>query len=161
MRVMGKRPATLARMTEFIHAVKGMVRGDKVEYGDCPAPVQFDWANGYDMPAWVAAYGPKALATAGTEGDGLVIQLGDPSLSKWFIDQAISAGEAAGRDMSDFRVLSCAPVWVGTRARPRAGCSGPNWHSTRQKRPFAKPRLPIGCTCKPVKRSPTTWPTRG
>jgi len=115
MRVMGKRPATLARMTEFIHAVKGMVRGDKVEYGDCPAPVQFDWANGYDMPAWVAAYGPKALATAGTEGDGLVIQLGDPSLAKWFIDQAISAGKAAGRDMSDFRVLSCAPVWVGDR----------------------------------------------
>ena len=117
MRVMGKRPATLDKMAEYIHAIKGMVRGDEVNYGDCPAPVKFDWANGYEMPAWVAAYGPKALACAGEHGDGLVVQLGDPQLCKWFSDQAISAGKKAGKDMSNFRVLSCAPVWIGDKER--------------------------------------------
>tara|TARA_Y100001970_G_scaffold294256_1_gene449245 strand:+ start:34651 stop:35670 length:1020 start_codon:yes stop_codon:yes gene_type:complete len=115
MRVMGKRPATLDRMAEFIHAIKGMVRGDEVTYDDCPSPVKLEWANGYDLPAWVAAYGPKALACAGEHGDGLVVQLSDPDLCKWFSNQAIQAGEKIGRDMSEFKVLSCAPVWVGDK----------------------------------------------
>ena len=117
MRVMGKRPATLDRMADYIRAVKGMVRGDEVQYGDCPAPVKFEWANGYDMPVWVAAYGPKALKCAGEHGDGLVVQLGDPNLCKWFSEQAKNAGKDAGRDMSSFKVLSCAPVWVGDKER--------------------------------------------
>lgn len=115
MRVMGRKPNTVERMVEFTNAVKGMVRGDKVSYDGVEA--QFPWANGYDMPAWIAAYGPKALAAAGQAGDGLIIQLADPGLSRWFIDQAVSAGKAAGRDMSNYRVVSAAPVWVGDRAK--------------------------------------------
>ncbi|RMF78886.1 MAG: TIGR03842 family LLM class F420-dependent oxidoreductase [Chloroflexi bacterium] len=112
-RVLGKRPMTLAYMAEFIHAVKGMIRGDEVTYDDGQTTVQIPWADGYEMPAWVAAYGPKALKTAGEHGNGLVIQLGDPWLVKWFSDQALEAGKAAGRDMSDYKIMSAAPVWVG------------------------------------------------
>lgn len=115
MRVMGRKPNTVERMVEFSNAVKGLVRGDKVAYDGVEA--QFPWANGYEMTSWIAAYGPKALAAAGTAGDGLIIQLADPGLSKWFIDQAISAGKAAGRDMSGYRVVSAAPVWVGDHAK--------------------------------------------
>lgn len=111
MRVMGRKPNTVERMVEFTHAVKALGRGEKVAYDGVEA--QFPWANGYDMTAWIAAYGPKALAAAGTAGDGLIIQLADPGLSKWFIDQAVSAGKEAGKDMSGFRVISAAPVWVG------------------------------------------------
>ena len=50
---------------------------------------------------------------AGEVGDGLVVQLADPGLCSWFSEQAIAAGKAAGRDMKDYRVLSCAPVWIG------------------------------------------------
>jgi probable F420-dependent oxidoreductase len=115
MRVMGRKPATLAQTAEFCHAMKALVRGEAIEYEDCAVPVGFDWAPGHDMPIWFAAYGPKALKTAGENGDGLVIQLADPGLVAWFSQQAKDAGKAAGRDMSDFRVLSCAPVFVGDR----------------------------------------------
>jgi probable F420-dependent oxidoreductase len=120
MRVMGKTPKTIAKMVEFVHAVKGLVRGDEVQYEDIPAAVQFPWAEGYELLFWIAAYGPKALAAAGTAGDGLIIQLGEPMLCKWFLDQAIEAGKAAGRDMSNYQVMSAAPVWVGDVAKGRA-----------------------------------------
>lgn len=112
-RVLGKKPNTVARMREFTKAVKAMVRGEEVTYDEAPDPVQLPWAEGYDLPVWVAAYGPKALAAAGEVGDGLIIQLGDPLLAKWFLDQAKAAGEAAGRDLSGYRVMAAAPVWVG------------------------------------------------
>ena len=119
MRVMGKTPKTIARMCEFVHAVKGMVQGDTVRYAEAPDAVQIPWAGGYDLPVWIAAYGPRALKAAGEHGDGLVIQLAEPLLCRWFLDQALEAGEAAGRDMSGFRVMAAAPVWVGDVAKGR------------------------------------------
>ena len=112
-RVLGKRPETVERMSEFADKVRAMVHGDSVKYSDEYADVQFPWANGYDMPVWFAAYGPKALAAAGEYGDGLIIQLADPWLVKWFTDQALEARRAAGKDTSTYRVMSAAPVWVG------------------------------------------------
>jgi probable F420-dependent oxidoreductase len=117
LRVMGKKPNTVARMEEFTHKVKGIIRGDAVQYDATPAEVQLPWADGYELPVWIAAYGPKALAAAGRAGDGLVIQLGEPKLAKWFLDQALAAGKAEGRDMTNYRVMSAAPVWVGDRKK--------------------------------------------
>lgn len=74
-----------------------------------------DWAPGHALPVWFAAYGPKALKTAGEVGDGLVIQLADPGLCEWFAGQAVAAGRAAGRDMAGYRVLAAAPVWIGDK----------------------------------------------
>jgi probable F420-dependent oxidoreductase len=116
MRVQGRKPATLAETVEFCRVVTALVRGETVEYEDCAVPVWLEWAPGHQLPVWFAAYGPKALATAGRHADGLVVQLADPGLTRWFTGQAASAGTDAGRDMSGFRVLSCAPVWVGDRA---------------------------------------------
>lgn len=113
MRVMGKKPANLARLAEFAEKVKAMVRGEEVSYGESPEPVKFPWAEGYELPVWVAAYGPKALKTAGELGDGVILQIADPSLCQWFADQAITAGKEAGRDMSGFRVMSAAPAFTG------------------------------------------------
>jgi probable F420-dependent oxidoreductase len=112
-RVMGHKPATVERMVEFTEKLKAMVRGEEVTYGESPNPVQFTWSNGYDIPVWIAAYGPKALDAAGRAGDGLIIQLAEPSLCQWFAGEAIAAGKKAGRDMSKYEVMSAAPVWVG------------------------------------------------
>lgn len=114
-RVMGHKPANLARVADFIHKVKAMVRGDEVEYDGAEGKVQFPWATGYDMPAWIAAYGPKALRTAGEHGDGVVLQIADPGLCKWFTDQCIEGGKAAGRDMSNYRSMAAAPAYFGDR----------------------------------------------
>lgn len=117
VRVLGKKPANLARVAEFTTKVKALVRGDEVMYDDCPAPVKFPWAEGYELPVYIGAYGPKALQTAGEVGDGVVLQIGSPPLVEWFKDQAIKAGEAAGRDMSNYQVIACAPAYFGTKER--------------------------------------------
>jgi len=69
------------------------------------------------MPSWIAAYGPLALKTAGEHADGVVLQLADPGLCKWFTDQCIDAGKAAGKDMSNFRSMAAAPAYFGDKAR--------------------------------------------
>jgi probable F420-dependent oxidoreductase len=106
-------------MIEFAESVKKMVKGDTVKYSEEYAEVTLPWATGYELPVWYAAYGPKALAASGQYGDGLIIQLADPWLVEWFSDQALDAGKAAGKDMSGFRIMSAAPVWVGDMNKAR------------------------------------------
>ncbi len=117
VRVMGRKPSTLARMDEFIEVVKGLVRGEERQYGDVPNPIQFPWSTEYELPVWVAAYGPKALDSAGRMGDGLILQVAEPKICKWLADQAKAAGEKAGRDMSNYRVMSAAPAYTGPMDR--------------------------------------------
>ena len=86
-------------------------------YGESPEPVKFPWAVGHDMPAWIAAYGPLALKTAGKHSDGVVLQIAEPGLCKWFTDQCIAAGKAEGKDMSGFRSMAAAPAYFGDKAK--------------------------------------------
>jgi len=113
VRVMGLKPSPLARLEEFADIVRKLVKGEKAQYGECPEPVQFPWANGYELPIWVAAYGPKALSSAGRVGDGLILQIAEPTITKWLTDQAVKAGKEAGRDMSNYKVMSAAPALTG------------------------------------------------
>jgi len=112
-RVMGNKPASMERVAEFTNKVKAMVRGEEVLYDNCPNPVKFPWADGYELPVWIAAYGPQALKVAGEVGDGVILQIAEPGLCKWFADQTIAAGKAAGRDMSTYRVQAAAPAFFG------------------------------------------------
>jgi probable F420-dependent oxidoreductase len=112
-RMMGFTPASIARMVRFTDTVKRLCRGEKLAYDNCPAEVQLTWSD-FDLCAWFAAYGPKALTAAGENGDGLVLQIADPGLCRWFTEQAVSAGKKAGRDMSSFRVMAAAPAWTGS-----------------------------------------------
>lgn len=114
-RVMGNKPASMGRVAEFTQKVKAMVRGEEVTYDDCARPVKFPWANGYELPVWIAAYGPIALKAAGEHGDGVILQIAEPGLCKWFTEQAVSAGKAAGRDMSGYKVQAAAPAYFGSR----------------------------------------------
>ena len=119
MRVMGKKPANLARVAEFTQKVKAMVRGEEITYGESPEPVKLPWSVGYELPMYIGAYGPKALKTAGEVGDGVILQIADPSLVKWFAEQAISAGKEAGRDMSDYQIIASAPAYMGDMKKCR------------------------------------------
>jgi len=118
-RVLGRKPLTVETMVEFCDAVRGMIRGDTVRYDEDTAEVQIPWADGFELPVWIAAYGPKALAAAGAHADGLILQMADPWLCQWFIGQAMEGGLAAGRDMSGYRVMSAAPAWVGDMDKAR------------------------------------------
>jgi probable F420-dependent oxidoreductase len=109
-RMLGRKPVTWKEMGEFVEVVRKLVHGDEALVDGYPTTLT--WSH-YRMPIWIAAYGPLALKAAGEHADGLIIQLGDPFLSKWFIEQFHAAAKAAGRDVSKLRVCAAAPVWVG------------------------------------------------
>jgi len=115
-RVMGKKPAPLSRVADFIHTVKSMARGDLVDYPGCAEPVQFPWTKGQELPMWMGAYGPQALQCAGEHADGVVLQIADPGICQWLTEQCLAAGKKAGRDMTGYGVMSAAPAYFGTMA---------------------------------------------
>lgn len=115
VRVMGKKPASLAKVAEFTAKVKAMIRGEEVTYGECAEPVKFPWSDGYELPVHIGAYGPMALKTAGEVGDGVILQIGEPSIVQWLAEQSINAGKEAGRDMDNYKVIVAAPAYFGAR----------------------------------------------
>jgi probable F420-dependent oxidoreductase len=107
---MGKKPTTLERLEETVNVIRGLCSGKQIEYEG--RDIQMPWANEGVPPAWIAGYGPKALRCAGRIGDGVILQFADPALIKWCLGFVREGAKEAGRDFSEIRVMSAAPVWV-------------------------------------------------
>lgn len=56
-----------------------------------------------------------ALAMTGRVADGVILQLADPDLIRWFTGQMREAATAAGRDAAALRVQAAAPLHIGPR----------------------------------------------
>lgn len=112
LRMLGKKPRKISTTVDFMDFVKRMGRGETVHIHD--RDLELPWASSdIDLPMWMAAYGPKALKATGEHADGLVLQIGDPWLVKYFADQALEAAKAAGRKREDVQVMAAAPAWIG------------------------------------------------
>jgi len=57
-----------------------------------------------------------ALSMTGRIADGVILQLADPDLVRWFVGQVREAASAAGRDPTSILVQSAAPAHVGDLA---------------------------------------------
>jgi probable F420-dependent oxidoreductase len=108
-RVMGKRPTSLETLEKAILEIRALAAGREAPAE--PQPLQMKWAGGR-LPIYVAAYGPKALRLAGRVGDGVILQFADPQLIKWCLGFAREGCEEAGRDWSQFHVMSAAPSFI-------------------------------------------------
>jgi probable F420-dependent oxidoreductase len=111
-RVLGKPPTTMATLEEAIVAIKGLVEGRAVQYEG--AELHMPWTGNWTLPVWVAGYGPMALAMTGRIADGVILQLADPDLIAWFVEQVRAAEAAAGRPVGSVRIQAAAPAHVGT-----------------------------------------------
>jgi alkanesulfonate monooxygenase SsuD/methylene tetrahydromethanopterin reductase-like flavin-dependent oxidoreductase (luciferase family) len=56
-----------------------------------------------------------ALAMTGRVANGLILQLADPDLIRWFVAQLREAETAAGRPIGSVKVQAAAPAHVGLR----------------------------------------------
>ena len=112
-RVMGKKPTTLDELERATVLIRDLCEGREVDHDG--TRIRLDWAPPYDLPAWVAGYGPKALDVTGRVADGAIIQLADPSLVGWCIGLARDGAKKAERDPRDLRIMSAAPAHVGKR----------------------------------------------
>jgi probable F420-dependent oxidoreductase len=111
LRVVGQSPTTLDEVAGAIRAIKGLAEGRQVEING--QSVRIPWVRDGSLPVWMAAYGPKALAVAGREADGLILQLADPFVVEWAIGQMRAAARDAGRDPEAVTVCVAAPAYVG------------------------------------------------
>jgi probable F420-dependent oxidoreductase len=110
-RVLGKPPITLANTEEAVRVIRALVAGESIEYEG--TELSFPWAKGWQIPVWFAGYGPMALAMTGRVADGVILQLADPDLIRWFVGQVRDAEEAAGRPRGSVKVQSAAPAHIG------------------------------------------------
>ena len=116
-RVLGKKPTTLAELEHAAVFIRDLCEGREVEYDG--TTIRLPWAEPYDLPLWIAGYGPKALDVTGRVADGAVIQLADPSLVGWCIGLARDGAKKAGRDPRELRIMAAAPAHVGKREKVR------------------------------------------
>jgi probable F420-dependent oxidoreductase len=110
VRVINGAPVTLATLREAIGVIRPLANGEQASYKG--SLLQFPWSVGSELPIWVAAYGPKALALAGEIGDGFILQLADPDITAWSIAAVRRAAVDAGRDPSSVTICVAAPAYV-------------------------------------------------
>jgi alkanesulfonate monooxygenase SsuD/methylene tetrahydromethanopterin reductase-like flavin-dependent oxidoreductase (luciferase family) len=94
-RVLGKPPTRMKTLEEAISVIRDLVEGRSVTFEG--TELVFPWTGKWKLPVWVAGYGPMALAMTGRVADGLILQLADPDLIRWFVSQLREAEAAAGR----------------------------------------------------------------
>jgi probable F420-dependent oxidoreductase len=111
VRVIGGAPANLATLGQAMTAIKDLAEGRPAQVGD--ASVTIPWVHNGRLEMLMAAYGPRALELAGRAADGVILQLADPFIVGWAIDQARAAAAAAGRDPAALKVCVAAPAYVG------------------------------------------------
>ncbi|MFD9124335.1 TIGR03842 family LLM class F420-dependent oxidoreductase [Kitasatospora sp. NPDC059571] len=110
-RVAGRRPATLERLGEAIHAIRDLAEGRTVEVDG--TEMHIPWVKeGSRLPVWMGAYGPKALHLTGQAADGFILQLADPYLTEWMVKAVRDAAAEAGRDPASVKVCVAAPAYV-------------------------------------------------
>ncbi len=110
-RVLGKPPTTIKDLEQAVQVIRGLVEGRVVEYEG--AELRLPWTGNWKLPVWIAGYGPMALAMTGRIADGVILQLADPDLIRWFVGQVREAEAAAGRPRGSVRVQAAAPAHVG------------------------------------------------
>ncbi|AKN73889.1 5,10-methylene tetrahydromethanopterin reductase [Streptomyces sp. PBH53] len=119
MRVAGRKPNTLARISEAMKVIRALGRGEEADLGG--TKIRFPWVReGAEVPVWMAAYGPKALKMAGEEADGFILQLADLYLTAYMVKAVKDAAVAAGRDPSEVTICVAAPAYVIEDDSPEA-----------------------------------------
>lgn len=107
MRVMGQNPVSIAEMREHVRVVRGLLRGEEVDYDyrGKTRPITFlhrdrHYINLDDpIPIYIAANGPRAIELAGETGDGWITTTAKPDEARAFTAHLMAGARRAGRTL--------------------------------------------------------------
>lgn len=106
---LGLRPEKLADFEEKIRVIRGLLRGDAVEYQG--NTIRMPWSR-CEVPIVMACSGPKALQLGGRVADGVLFQVGaEAAFVRYALDNIRLGAENAGRSLADVTLymrLACA-----------------------------------------------------
>ncbi|MFJ4190505.1 LLM class flavin-dependent oxidoreductase [Kitasatospora sp. NPDC089509] len=103
VRLMGRRPATVAGLAEAVTLTRELLSGDAVEVPGAARRARL--AHALPVPVWVAAGGPRTLRMAGRVADGVFIRVGrHPANLRAAVDAVRAGAVEAGRDPEGVRI---------------------------------------------------------
>ena len=112
-RTIGYAPVTVGEFRRSVVLIRELMNGRPGTLNDME--ITLEWAAGLpEIPIYVAGYGPMVLGIAGSEANGVIIQLADLDIIDWIMDQARAAAAEAGRD----------PASIGMEGRVSWGDGG-------------------------------------
>ena len=111
-RYIGQKPVKVAEFEAALAMIKPFMNGKPVEWNGKELELKWVRPELPEIEMHVAGYGPKALAVAGRQGDGVIIQLADPEIVQWIMDTARRAAEEAGRDPAELKCIVGAPSHI-------------------------------------------------
>lgn len=110
---LGRKPATLARLSEAIGTIRKLVAGESaVHEGN---EVHFSWAPKTRVPVFIGASGPRLLRLAGQVADGAIILVGvTPEYLQGAFACIEEGAREAGRDLKaeGFKYVCWAPCSI-------------------------------------------------
>jgi alkanesulfonate monooxygenase SsuD/methylene tetrahydromethanopterin reductase-like flavin-dependent oxidoreductase (luciferase family) len=132
MRAMGQRPMKLADYAEYLRVLRGLLRGEVVDYThegrtapiqllrQDPAHREHQYVNLKDpIPLYVSGFGPRAQALAGEYGDGRLFAIPPRGTSVTDARSHVEAGAArAGRRLGGFAYSALVNVCMVERGEP-------------------------------------------
>jgi 5,10-methylenetetrahydromethanopterin reductase len=106
MWAVGLKPARLARMGEYVTAVRTLLRGEEAEFeGRRFRPAWKHWTPPAAVPLLVACAGPRVLRLAAQVADGMVIFMGFSAETLAFVRRTIAEACAeVGRDPAELEI---------------------------------------------------------
>lgn len=125
VRLVGRSPATVARLEEATILTRRLLAGEEVEMG-AARPAWLPFAQ--PVPVWIAAGGPRTLRMAGRVADGVFIRVGrHPENLRAAVAAIHEGAREAGRDPHAVRIaaifhtiLTDKPERVATMGRSMA-----------------------------------------
>jgi probable F420-dependent oxidoreductase len=111
LRVLGMEPVPYYDFEDLTQLIDDLHGGEEIEHPETGEEIELTWTD-QELMTWVAAYGPKMLEVAGKIADGLVLQICDPFICEWLIDECRKGAEKHGRDPDEIEIMSCGPVWL-------------------------------------------------
>jgi probable F420-dependent oxidoreductase len=112
-RVLGRKPTKLAHLEKAMHVIKELAEGREVDSEDGEEKISIPWVQDGKLDVWAGGYGPKALNLIGRKADGFILQLADPTITKWTMEHVHEAVSEAGRDLKEVKICVAAPAYVG------------------------------------------------
>jgi len=111
-RYIGQQPVKVAEFEAALAMIKPFMNGKEVNWNDKDLHLKWVRPELPEIEMHVAGYGPKALAVAGRQGDGVIIQLADPDIIQWIMATARQAAEEVGRDPAALKCIVSAPSHI-------------------------------------------------
>ena len=102
VRLMGRKPATVAELAESVRVIRRLLAGERLEVGAArPASLR----HAAPVPVWIAAGGPRTLRMAGAVADGVFIRVGVHRANLAHAVGLVREGaKEAGRDPAGVRI---------------------------------------------------------